>query len=213
METRGLEKLVLRSSAWGVIARRAILPWTLRVADLPPRAEALEVGSGAGFTAEALLERFPGWRLTVTDHDPDMIELAQARLARFGDRARVERADAAALPYPDRSFDLVYAILVWHHVERWERATAEAARVLRPSGQLLLVDVVRPPFARRLGRRLPLHATYTLPDLEAALRAAGFARMRKAAGPLWYRVLARSPSPGSPATRTASPWPVARDGP
>ncbi|HXF74346.1 MAG TPA: class I SAM-dependent methyltransferase [Actinomycetota bacterium] len=200
METRGLEKLVLRSPAWGVIARRAILPWTLRVADLPPRAETLELGSGAGFTAEALLERFPGWRLTVTDHDPDMVELARARLARFGDRVRVERADAAALPYLDGSFDLVYAILVWHHVEAWERATAEAARVLRPGGQLLLVDVVRPRFARRL----PLHATYTLPDLERALRAAGFGRVRKAAGPLWYRLLARSPSPASARPATGS---------
>ncbi len=190
---RPVEKMALRSPAWGALARRVVLPWILRFADLPGRAEVLEVGSGAGFAAEALLERFPDWRIVATDHDPDMVELTRARLDRFGERARVERADAGALPYPERSFDLVISILVWHHVEAWERATAEAARVLRPGGRLLLVDVVLPRFAGPLARRRWLHATYTLPELQAALAAAGFARLRRAGSVLWYRVLAEVP--------------------
>lgn len=43
----------------------------------------------------------------------------------------MERADAA-LPDVDQSFDLVVSSLVWHHVEGWQKALAEAARVLSP---------------------------------------------------------------------------------
>lgn len=184
-----------------MFARRVTLPWILRFAELPSRADVLEVGSGGGFTAEALLERFPDWRLVATDYDPGMIEHAATRLARFGERVRVERADAAALPYPDRSFDLVISILVWHHVGTWERATAEAARVLRPGGRLLLVDAALPRFLGPLGRPFRAAGAYTFDELRTALGTAGFARMRTSGGVLWYRVLAETPGRGGPAAR------------
>jgi ubiquinone/menaquinone biosynthesis C-methylase UbiE len=40
----------------------------------------------------------------------------------------VEQSDAISLPYADRSFDVVISMLVWHHVEAWDKALAEAAR-------------------------------------------------------------------------------------
>jgi ubiquinone/menaquinone biosynthesis C-methylase UbiE len=62
-----------------------------------------------------------------------MVRRAAARLAFLGDRVSVQRADATDLPYADAAFDVVAAILVWHHVGDWRSATAEAHRVLRPT--------------------------------------------------------------------------------
>ncbi|MGH7511090.1 MAG: hypothetical protein ACREMZ_16735 [Gemmatimonadales bacterium] len=80
----GLEKRLLMGTAWRLFAQRALVPGILRFARLPDGADALEVGAGGGFAAEVLLARFPRWRLTVTDYDDDMVELARTRLAPFG---------------------------------------------------------------------------------------------------------------------------------
>lgn len=62
-------------------------PRLARFAQLPPRADALEIrAGGGGFAAATLLDWFPGWRMTVTDYDDDMVDLARARLSRFSYR-------------------------------------------------------------------------------------------------------------------------------
>jgi len=181
---QGFEKRMLAGRAWRALSRRVIVPWVVRFADLPPQADVLELGAGAGAAAEALAERFPGWHLTATDFDPEMVEMARPRLARFGDRVRLEQADATALRYPDASFDLVIA---WHHVGIWETATAEARRVLRPGGHLLLADVLDP------WRVLRGFGTYTLPELREAVAKAGFRRWRIDVGLRpWYRMAAEA---------------------
>jgi ubiquinone/menaquinone biosynthesis C-methylase UbiE len=194
VELSGIERQFLRSAVWRELTRRSVLPWILSFGDLPPRAEVLEVGSGAGYNAETFLDRYPNWLLTATDFDPDMEELARVRLERFGARARVEHADAAKLHYADQSFDLVVSLGVWHHVGSWEDALAEAARVLRPRGRLLLVDLLADFFRGPVARMFPPERTYTLAELRPQLAHAGFARFRiKAAGRLWYRLVAEMP--------------------
>jgi SAM-dependent methyltransferase len=191
MEMEGLEKRLLMGSAWRRLARRTVVPGILRFGRLPVVADALEVGAGAGFAAEALLTRFPSWRMTVTDYDDDMVQLARTRLTSFSDRAHIERADAASLPYADQSFDLVISILVWHHIETWQMAIAESARVLRPGGRLLSVDLLH-PFPSGPLRRLRLHGTYTSHQFRAAITAGGFTRWRVDRGPAWYLALAET---------------------
>ncbi len=188
MEMQAFEKRVLAGRAWRAFSRRVIVPWVVSYADLPTEADVLELGAGAGAAAEALAERFPGWRLTATDFDPEMVEMARPRLARFGDRVHVEQADATDLHFPDASFDLVIAMLVWHHVGIWETATTEARRVLRPGGWLVLADVLDP------WRFLRVFGTYTLPELRDAVATAGFRRWRIDTGLRpWYRMVAEAP--------------------
>ena len=127
-----LEAAICSSSAWSLLAQGAILPWALDGARL--EGSAIEVGSGGGAMAAEVLDRFPGLRLTATDLDPQMVARARERLAQFGERAAVTRADATALPFPDACFDAALSFLMLHHVGRWERALAELARVVRPGG-------------------------------------------------------------------------------
>jgi ubiquinone/menaquinone biosynthesis C-methylase UbiE len=192
MEMRGLEKWLLSSPAWAMLTQRVIVPRLWADAVLPERADVLQLGCGAGGETEGWARRFPSWRITATDYDPDMVTRARQRLAFLGEQVRVKRADATNLPYPAETFDLVVAVHVWHHVGDWRTATAEAHRVLRPDSALLLADFVFPAGIARNWPRLLPPGTYTLPQVLAALSACGFTPdLRTGCGNLWYRVLAR----------------------
>jgi ubiquinone/menaquinone biosynthesis C-methylase UbiE len=110
--------------------------------------QALEIGSGSGAMAAQLLRQFPELRLTATDYDDDMVGTAARRLAAFGERGRAQRVDAAALPFADGQFDAVLSFAMLHHVVDWERAVAEAVRVLRPGGHLVGYDLLHAPCSR-----------------------------------------------------------------
>jgi ubiquinone/menaquinone biosynthesis C-methylase UbiE len=95
-------------------------------------ADVLEVGCGDGNIWRENLGRIPpGWRLTLTDFSPGMVEAARGVL---GDRADYLVADVQDLPFPDASFDAAIANHMLFHVEDRRRALGEIARVLRPGG-------------------------------------------------------------------------------
>jgi SAM-dependent methyltransferase len=68
-----------------------------------------------------------------------MLEVARRRL---GTGASLTVGDAARMPYPDRTFDLVLAATVLHEMPPQVRTAAlgEMKRVLRPGGRMLLID-------------------------------------------------------------------------
>lgn len=188
----GFEKRVLASRAWAEFSTKVVAPWVLRAGSLPADADVLEVGSGGGGNVEVFARRFPGWRITASDYDPDMVALANRRLEPLGDHVTtVTQADAGALSFPEASFDLVISIGVWHHVGDWRKATAEAARVLRPGGSLLLADLLRGFFPGPMRKLFPPEAAYTITQLRDALQPAGFDRWRiRPLDGLAYRLLA-----------------------
>jgi SAM-dependent methyltransferase len=93
----------------------------------------LEVGSGPGELWSQNVDRIPaGWRLTLVDFSPGMVEAAERAL---GDRAEYRVADVQELPFADESFDGAIANHMLYHVPERRRALAELARVLRPGGR------------------------------------------------------------------------------
>ena len=99
----------------------------------------LDLGTGTGRMLElfgAEIERGLG-----LDLSHDMLALARARLDRAGLRhCSVRQGDIYDLALPKDSFDVVIIHQVLHFLDDSARAIAEAARVLRPSGRLLVVD-------------------------------------------------------------------------
>jgi len=108
--------------------------------------DVLEIGAGCGSVAQQVLSENPELAWTAIDIDPYMAQVAAARLRGFAG-VSVKTADATALPFPDDSFDSVVSCLMLHHIIDWERAVAEAVRVLRPGGIVVGYDLVRTPLA------------------------------------------------------------------
>jgi SAM-dependent methyltransferase len=135
-----LESAFCRSAPWRLFAGRVILPWALQRNRLT--GEVLEIGGGSGAMAAQLVRSYPAIRLTVTDFDGGMVETARERLLPFGESVAVRQADATALPFEAATFDSVLSFIMLHHVIEWERAIADAVRVLRPGGWLIGYDLL-----------------------------------------------------------------------
>jgi 2-polyprenyl-3-methyl-5-hydroxy-6-metoxy-1,4-benzoquinol methylase len=87
----------------------------------------LDVGTGTGRAAIALARR--GARVTGLDASAEMLAVARRRAAAAGAAITWTPGDAHALPFPDRSFDVVVCLRVLMHAPDWRRALAELCRV------------------------------------------------------------------------------------
>jgi SAM-dependent methyltransferase len=120
----------------------------------PDGARVLEVGCGPGHLS-VRLARHHGLDVTGIDLDPAMIARARANADRPGKGRRPSFlvGDAAALAFPDGSFDLAVSTLSVHHWADPTAGLAEIGRVLRPGARALVWDFrpgVRPhPFGPR----------------------------------------------------------------
>jgi SAM-dependent methyltransferase len=89
-----------------------------------------DIGGGTGNYALALKRE--GWEPVVVDRSAEMLARAVAK------GLRTVKADAQQLPFDDESFDAAMMISMLHHVEARSAALAEARRILRPGGRLVL---------------------------------------------------------------------------
>jgi arsenite methyltransferase len=109
---------------------------------LKPGEDVLDIGSGPGFLAsEMSAEVGPGGSVTGVDPSPSMLALARGR-PQAANSAPVKfcAGEATALPCAGNSFDAVTSTQVYEYVENVPAALAEAWRVLRPGGRLLVLD-------------------------------------------------------------------------
>ncbi len=101
--------------------------------------ELLDIGTGTGRVIEVFADRYK--RAVGVDRSREMLSVARTRLDRQGMRNwQVRQADMYALPLHSNAFDTVTVHMVLHYAEQPRAVIAEAARVLRPGGRLVLVD-------------------------------------------------------------------------
>lgn len=171
-----LERFACCNPIWRIVTSRVVIPWVLAGQDV--EGDVLELGSGSGANAAAVLERYGGVSLTVTDVDPAMLDAARKHLAGFGARASVRSVDAARLPFGQATFDVVLSMIMLHHVGDRSAALAEARRVLRPGGRLVGYDLCRSgpaAWLHRSGRSS--HDYMTADGLRSELSDAGLVRI------------------------------------
>lgn len=102
----------------------------------------LELGSGPGYVTEKLRQLVPHSPITALDADAGMLDCARAYVEEKGIPAvQFVHATATATTLPDNSFDFIIARYLFQHLAEPQRAAAEALRILRPGGRLVVIDV------------------------------------------------------------------------
>ena len=117
---------------WEALARSAL--------PLLETGDVLDIASGDGVLAELLSPHAK--RYVCIDTSARVVAAAGERLRRFPN-VEVREGDMHALPFKDHSFDLVVLMHALTYADKPAQAVAEAARVLRRGGRLLLSSLAR----------------------------------------------------------------------
>ena len=136
--------------------------WRARAVDLAevgPGSRVLDVATGTGDLALELARRVaPGGEVLASDFSEGMLDRARAKAERAANgavRPRFEWADAMSLPYPEDSFDAATVGFGARNFEDLGRGLAEMARVVRPGGRVVVLEITNPT-------RAPLSLFYRL---------------------------------------------------
>jgi ubiquinone/menaquinone biosynthesis C-methylase UbiE len=144
----------------------------LHRAELHPTGEVLEIGCGVG-AVSAFLATHNAVHVVGIDQDPEQVEYAR-RTHAPSERLSFGVGDASQMAFDEGTFDLVLSVNVLHHVPEWRGAIAEIARVLRPGGSYLWMDIVFPRCVVGLFRPVTKnYGLYTHKEIMAAFEDTG----------------------------------------
>lgn len=113
-------------------------------ANIQPQMKVLDLGCGTGTLTLMLKRTHPEAQITGLDGDADVLEIARAKS--HGMKIQWDEGLASCLPYPNSTFDRVVTSLVIHHLVTADkrRAFQEVYRVLKPHGELYVLDFGAP---------------------------------------------------------------------
>ena len=123
---------------------RAFRQMTVEPAQLQPGETVLDVGCGTGSLALVAKERVGATgRVCGIDASVQMIARARRKAERVGLSIDFQVGLIEQLAFPDQSFDVVLSTMMMHHLpdDLKRQGLAEMARVLKPEGRLLVVDL------------------------------------------------------------------------
>ena len=147
------------------------------LAMLPREWTVLDLGCGTGNAAELLSPLVK--RVIAVDRSQPMLNAAKKRLSGGGcENVEFVLGDLSSLPIEDAQADAAVCFLVLHHVEDPAAALKECARVLKPGGQLLVVDMVehdRDSYRHTMGHRW---LGFSRTNIEDMAKRSGLVRAR-----------------------------------
>jgi SAM-dependent methyltransferase len=117
---------------------RALFQEVLERANVGPGVILLDVGCGSGVAAALAVER--GARVSGFDATPELLDFARKRVP----DAEFKQGDMEQLPYPDDCFDVVTGFNSFQYAAHPFNALAEARRVTRPGGAVVMATWGRP---------------------------------------------------------------------
>jgi ArsR family transcriptional regulator len=167
--------------------RRQLVPgrswaaWARALGLLLPALDVADLGCGEGY----LTLESARWARHVTAVDRSREVLARGKeLAARRKLSNItwKRGDLEAVPLPDRSVDLALLSQALHHAAQPARALAEAHRILRPGGRVLVLDLRQHEEAWVRSKLGDKWLGFSDAALTALLRDAGFARVKLQVG-------------------------------
>ena len=108
-------------------------------ASIPPGAAVLDIGCGTGEFERLVLCEHPEHRMVGVDLSAKMLEIARQKCQGYSN-VTLCIASASALPFPDRSFDLVVSASALHYFDQLAVSLAEMQRVVKPGGSVVILD-------------------------------------------------------------------------
>lgn len=173
MKLNHIEKFLMNNPVRGVVQRYYEAAVMERLGGLCEGKKVLEIGCGRGVGTEIIFERFGASEVHAFDLDPQMIEIARRRLAKYPPKKlRLFVGDVENIAAPDAGYDAVFDFGIIHHIPNWQNAIAEVSRVLRPGGRFFFEEVTAKALGRWLYRTFLEHPTenrFTRDDLLAEL--------------------------------------------
>lgn len=118
----------------------------IRLVKQEPVDRLLDVATGTADLAILAGRRKAALRITGVDISEGMLQQGREKVkaARLVDRITLQRADSAALPFPDSTFDAITVAFGVRNFEDLERGLKEMLRVLRPGGRLFVLEFSKP---------------------------------------------------------------------
>lgn len=159
-----------------------------RLIELGARGCMLDLGAGPGRIALMLAERLPECEVVGVDLSREMLRLAQQhrQVSAAADRVRFTWGDVKQLHFADGAFDTVFSNTIAHHLADPKAMLAEAVRVLRPGGVLLIRDLFRPDDTKTVEALVREYAAEDGPEQQQMLRAS----LHAALTPMEWRSMA-----------------------
>lgn len=146
----------------------------------------LDLGCGTGTLTVIIKQAQPRAEVTGLDGDAKVLRIARAKAAKAGVPLQFDEGMSYQLPYADNSFDRVLSSMMLHHLstDDKKRTLAEVLRVLRPGGEVHVVDFGPPrtPYTRLITfvlARMEQAAVNLKGLLPEMFRAAGFERVQE----------------------------------
>ncbi len=144
--------------------------------DLRPGMTALEVGCGTGLLSFFLKEDFAS--ITLADTSEGMLEVLSDKIkAAQAEHMHPVRLDLALDPLPAQKFDVIYSLMVLHHIHDTDTILRNFHQILQPDGWLFVADLDEEDGSFHTDGSTDVHLGFSREELQKRVEAAGFAHV------------------------------------